>query len=429
MALNEGFVLASGRLGSETESQINEFYTKINTQEKNLGQKIIINEDKKSKVHFIECHISTEFLSKNMDLDAEIDPDDQENYRANRDLQTTNSDYLKMVDDAKNGRQFSDIVIEYNSTYRHTKPLKILGGQHRSSAISSASPTDKFHGVRIYFNLDIAKRVDLYRISNTNIQVSQDLLDRLTEQSLSPPGTLRDFAQDIGLLRKNEDFGEKRSSDDPFSPTVRMLRTFIVNFHKGKSLSTKPAFDSLALIPHLPSSSTTLDPEYKKIFEKEPNFKNQSDLLEAGKNFVKLHKKQFESITQMDVAGKREFRIKSLHLAVLSAWAFAAGLLQSDPTRLQKFYSLPDQIKKDEDPLNAKAMSQARYQDVDPSNYRGLGTRTGPSERGRVLQLFLGYSKTNKPKITREMCNAAIQIFEANRALKGAKKSEESAFG
>jgi hypothetical protein len=102
--------------------------------------------------------------------------------------------------------------------------------------------------------------------------------------------------------------------------------------------------------------------------------------------------------------------------------------LQRDRKRLERLYGLPLLCGK-VDPLNAKAMAQARSEKFDPPNYRGLGTRTGPSERGRVLQLFLEYTKSTKPKITAEMCIAAIEFFNAQSARKNAEKARKEAFG
>lgn len=325
--------------------EINDFYDRIPTQEKELGLKIIIQEDRKTKVNFIECHIASAILAKNMDLNAVIDPDNQEDYRANRMLQPNNPYFKLMVEDARKGRQFSDIVVEYNNKcYTPEKPLKILGGQHRSVAIEKGSPVRYYHGVRIYFNLDVNKRVELYRISNTNIQVPDDLLDRLDEQSLKPPNTLRDLAHSIGLLQKDTDFGEKKSLDEPCAPTVRMLRTFVVNFTMGKGY--KGDFESDAIEPYL-CTVGGMDTEYKKVFDKDPYFSKQADLIEAGKQFVKLHTSQYQTSSKPETRGQKEFAVKALSLSVISSWAYAAGVLQRDLSRLAKLYNyLTMQAKK-----------------------------------------------------------------------------------
>jgi hypothetical protein len=268
-----------------------------------------MHEDKKAKVYFVECHIAADILDANMDLDAVIDPQNQEDYRANRALQLDSPYFKQMIEDAKKGRQFSDIVVEYNTSYKPELPLKILGGQHRTSAIQKALDVRKYHGVRVYFNLDVNKRVELYRISNTNIQVPDDLLDRLDEQSLHPPGTLREFAHEIGLLKKDADFNERKSLEASDMPTVRMLRTFVVNYYHGRNYEGKD-FDLDAIVPYL-CTVGGMDSEYKKIFDKQPQFKMDKELLEAGKEFAKLHKTQYDIIDKSsDARGKRTIELK-----------------------------------------------------------------------------------------------------------------------
>ena len=92
-----------------------------------------------------------------------------------------------MLEDAKDGRQFSDLVIEYNMAYEEKKPLKILGGQHRNEAIKRVfkeNAVNQVHGIRVYFNLNKDQRAEIMRISNTNINVSPDLRDRIEETSV-----------------------------------------------------------------------------------------------------------------------------------------------------------------------------------------------------------------------------------------------------
>lgn len=409
-----------------TLEQVDDFYEGVPTLEKRLGRDLILLYDEKTKAVYVECHISAKTLIGKMDLDATVDPEHQEEYRANRQLQPDNLDYLKMVEDAKNGRQFSDIIIEYNKLYRTEKPLKIIGGQHRSAAIrSSVSVRNRYHGIKVYFNLNTPQRVELYTVSNTNIQVPDDLFDRIEEQSLLPPDKLRKFAREIGILVEGEDFAERKLLDEPKKPTVRILRTFVVDFYKGREDSARD-FDSAAIIPYLCNSGAR-DDEYHKVFDKIGSFVDEADLMEAGRDFTKLHLKQFKEADKLEGAGKKEFRMKALTPAIVSSWAYAAGLLQKDKVRLAKLYSLPDRSGSS-DPLNAQAMSQARV-DIDPEGYRGLGTRSEPSERGRLLQLFLLYSKSDKDKITIIQCNAAIKKFIAEDAHRKAETAMKKAFG
>jgi hypothetical protein len=84
---------------------------------------------------------------------------------------------------------------------------------------------------------------------------------------------------------------------------------------------------------------------------------------------------------------------------------------------------IPESTSPPEDPLNAKALSLARLKGTDPDTYRGLGTRSSPKELGRMLEVFLVLAtKASKKKITKELANAAIQSYEAKRAVYEADK-------
>lgn len=393
-------------ISEEADEQIREFFNNIDTLEKELGKNLVILFDRKTSSIYTICNIKSSLLIKYMDLDPSIDPEFQEEFRANRAFEKDNPDYLRMVDDAKKGRQFSDIVIEYNSSPRFTKsskPLKVFGGQHRCNAIIEANKAgcDLYHGVRVYFDLNKEQRGEIALVSNTNIQVSNDLRDRLDEQSLEPPSKLRNFCHKIGLLPEGKDFSSKFKTKDIY-PTVRMMRTFVVNFYLGKE--EKRDFENVPLVPYLCSTGGS-DEEYMKAFKKH-NFSDDKWLVEAGKQFVRLHESQKSR-------GVGKARAMALNLGPLASWSFAVGLLQQKPTQLKKLYSLPDKSPS-KDPLNAEALSKARS-DNDPINYRGLATRYGEKERGRLLQLFLLYSISDKSNIKLELCNLAIKSYDTKK--------------
>ena len=68
-----------------------------------------------------------------------------------------------MESDAVNGRAFEDIVVEYEASYRPSRPLKVFGGQHRITAITEAHKQEvsAFHGIRVYFGLTIEQRLEI----------------------------------------------------------------------------------------------------------------------------------------------------------------------------------------------------------------------------------------------------------------------------
>jgi len=420
-------IVTNENIPDDTISEIDNFRSVIPLVENKSNAPLFISKDVKSDSFFTECHIKASDLVKFTDQDLSIDPELQEEYRANRELEPDNAYFLKMVEDANQGRAFSDIVIEFNTTYKEAKPLKILGGQHRDEAIKRAlkEGVDVVHGIRVYFNLNKDQRAEIMRISNTNINVSPDLRDRIEEHRLEPSGMLRKFCYETGILNEKEDFDDKRRYED-FTPTVRMIRSFIVNFYRGKEY--KGDIDKDAKIPYLCESGRDTDKEYLKIFnkfKKEQRF-GDTDLIEAGKMFAKLHDAQFDKADKMKTPSKRAYKVKAYSLAIITSWSFAVGGLQSDKKRLKKLYDLPD-LSGDNDPLNAVAMSKAKHKS-DPEGYRGLGTRNDEKERGRLLHLFLGYSNAQKPKITDDMCQAAIDIFHSNDDTIRSEEKRKKAF-
>lgn len=420
------------KINADTLSEALEFYDSIDTLERQLGINLILLHDKKTDAIYTVCHILAETLINKMDTDVPIDPDYQAQFRANRELRPLDRIYLRMVEDCKSGRQFSDIIIEYDTKHgKPEKPLKILGGQHRSEAIKeSLSETNRYHGVRVYFNLNKDKRTELYIVSNTNIDVPSDLLDRLEEQGLIPPNVLREFAWGVGLLEPGKDFSERKSTEEDDIP-VRTARTFIINFYDGKNYSGD--FDNEPIIPALctPNVNDEGSVKYRKIYNqikerKLEHFKEQPDLFEAGINFVRLHKKQFQTIDSQKLKGKKEYRSKAITPSFISAWAFAAGVLQGNKNRLEKLYKLPEKSGT-LDPLNVEVIRNTKLEDYDSPTYRGLGTRSSPSERGRVLKLFLLYSLAKKEKIDKELIIAAIQKYHADDTETRSKQSIKKA--
>jgi len=414
------------KLDEETRNEIQKFFEEIDTLEKKINKPLIILEDKSINAYYTECHIIAEDLVKLIDLDPSIDPDEQEDFRSNRSFEEKNPDYITMVDDAKKGRQFSDIVIEYNPSekFRHpNRPLKVFGGQHRCQAIMAAfsegiKPFSKginlYHGVRIYFNLDIDQRWNIAIISNTNIQVSDDLRDRMDEQALRPANRLRDWCYKIGILdkNKNEDFSSKRSEN---IITVRLMRSFIINFYRGKRITSD--FDNKLFIPSLADTGSE-DREYKRLYKKYV-FADQKDLIEAGIAFVKLNNKQKEK-------GEGKAKMLALTLSITPSWALAAGLLQKDKKRLLKLYSIPILSDRD-DPLKSSILAEAHGEE-DPERYRGMITRYGIKERGRLLRLFLIYSKAKKENINKDMVQLAIDDYRDLKKGEKKRKLEEKVY-
>ena len=304
------------------------------------------------------------------------------------------------------------MVLEYDTSYRSKKPLKVYGGQHRLRAITKAQPqkAGTLHGVRVYFGLSREQKVEIATINNTVITVAYDLLDRMHEQSLGPE--LRDWCQRTGLLEQRTDFSDRRSPD---VLTVRLARTLVMNFYRGKGAREIDGFHQPVL-----SKSGGVDPEYVKL-RQHLNWEDNC-LLEMGKEFARLHKVQRESVSGRETDDYAEYARKALSLAVVASWAYAAGLFNSDPNYLKNLYALCDKLAPGEDPLNAKALSKACLKGTDPETYRGLGTRSSPGELGRMLEVFLVMAEKGK-KITKDLANAAIKRHEAKRYTHEANKA------
>jgi hypothetical protein len=376
--------------------------------------KLLLYFDRRSLAFYIMCHLTGEALTKYTDSQAVLDADEDEDiYKLNREITEDHSAYIQMEKDALGGRSFEDIVLEYDPSYRSKKPLKIYGGQHRLRAISKAGNTcgDVLHGVRVYFCLSREQKVEIARVNNTAIAVPNDLLDRMQEQLLG--SELRDWCQRVGLLDLGEDFADRRSSDHP---TVRIARMFIVNFYIGKNAKSIEDFHQPVLC-----KSGGNDENYLKI----RNYTDWFDpaLEDAGRAYSRLHKKQRESVLSRTEDNYAEYARRTLSMSVGASWAYAAGLFQRDPLFLKNLYSLPDFVTGKDDPLNAKALSQARHKVFDPDTYRGLGTRSTQNELGRMLEVFLVLAtKANKVRINKTLANAAIQSYEAKRATYEAEK-------
>ena len=390
-----------------------EFLAVFEPHELNNGAQLILYFDEKSTAYYFCCHLEGRILASKADLEASLDPNEEDDiYKLNRDVAEDEAAFRGMEEDALKGRSFEDMVMEYDPAYRPAKPLKIYGGQHRIRAITKAENqnVNTCHGVRVYFNLSRDQKLEIATINNTSITVPNDLLDRMREQLVG--SQLRDWCQSVGLLQAGEDFADRRS---PESPTVRVARTLLVNYFLGKKAKMSDFHKPVVC------KSGGMDEVYLEIRNKtnwaDPN------LINMGKAFVRLNKTQRERVSKRDQDTNAEFARKAFSLAVLSSWAYAAGLFQNDPTLLQHHYAIPDSVAPPDDPLNAKALSQARLKGTDPDTYRGLGTRSGITELGRMLEVFLVLAtKATKKRITKELANAAIQSYEAKRATNVADK-------
>src|SRR3990172_7241551 len=112
----------------EIETIVKKFLNEVATAEKTKDVPVVIYQDGVKKSYYIRCAISGATMNKVVSLDARLDPESDDTFRDNREVQMTNNTFLRMKIDAENAREFNDIIAEYITSYGTEKPLKIWGG-------------------------------------------------------------------------------------------------------------------------------------------------------------------------------------------------------------------------------------------------------------------------------------------------------------
>ena len=382
-----------------------EFISRYNTFEIENNVPLLLNADKRSNAFYIVCHLEGQVLVENADVDAVLDADDEE-YKLNRDLSTDKYAYRVMEQDAIRGRSFEDLVIEFDTSYRASKPLKVYGGQHRIEAILQAAKNHVSvqHGCRVYFQLSRDQKVEIATVSNTSIAVPSDLLDRMQEDQLG--SELRDWCQRVGLLEEAQNFADRGSAD---SPSVRVARTLITNFYLGMEQVVNANY---YYQPVLCASGPGIDSHYERV--RSTIDWNDAALKQMGEQFTALHKLQMLRVNSRTKGKNAASARKALSLAVVASWAFASGLFQKNEDYLRKHYQLSSGNPSSDDPLNSNVLGAARLKGKDKETYRGLGTRNDAGELGRMFQLFLLQAEKGTG-IALDVANTAIKYHEARK--------------
>ena len=365
-------------------------------------------QDERTGAYFCDCHVKASKIIEFGTTDVPLDPNEQGDYRANRLVVEDAYAFRVMKEDAKRGRHFSNIVAEYTKEFDAGHPLKIIGGQHRFEALNEAlaEGLDHYHGLKIYLGLSMDQRLDAQLISNTNIATSSDLFDRMQETYKGPQ--LRDWCQRVGLLAAGEDFSDRAGRGGAI--TVRMARTFITNYHRGRA-TTGGEFDKTDTTPIL-SPSGQIDEAWDTLRDSTSDLWDDAGLQKAGQEFARLIQAQREAFAGLNPKPPIDRPEKAMNAAVLSAWAYVAGLLSDNETRLLRHYILAGTAGKD--PLNAVELARARHR-TDPDTYRGLGFRADPKERGRFVELFYLQGEEGGG-ITRRAIELAIAKYHAKQA-------------
>jgi hypothetical protein len=393
--------------GSDIEDAVLSFCEDFDPLERGA---IIVLVDDLTGAAFTECHVSAKLIVSKGTTDVPLDPDESPEYRANRNVATSHAAFEQMKDDALKKRKFSNIVCEYAPS--KSKSLEVIGGQHRFEAMAMAveEGVDVHHGLKVYFNLSKEQRLDVQVISNTNISVPTDLLDRM--YATMEGKDLRVWCQKVGLLDKGQDFADRSKHGAPM--TVKEARTFIANFYLGKAIPAEK-FELVETAPQVVESGERHPVLWEDTVKNNPELWSDPQLLEAGKQFASLIAAQaehFRDPKSKKLKGKPDQIHKTKNIALLAAWAFVAGALQGNHQRLQRHYGL--NTSKTKDPLRADLLVKGRHT-TDADSYRGLGFRSDAKERGRFTQLFWLQAEKGSG-FTSAMIDSAIKGYEAKRA-------------
>ncbi len=370
---------------------------------------LLLLTDKRTGAQYVECHVCGSKLVELATTDVPLDPEEQSEYRANREIVTNHEAFHKMKDDALKGRTFSNIVAEYTKDFDPDHPLKIIGGQHRFQAVKLALDTagvNEHHGVKVYLALNMEQRLDVQLISNTNIGISADLFDRMQETFRGP--RLRNWCQAAGLLEAGHDFADHRERGGPIS--VQLARTFITNYYAGKNIDANQ-FDQVDTTPVLIKSGTN-DAVWDKIIIEHPEVWDDPGLKRAAEEYGLLVQAQRQAYIGQTPKPKPDFPDKAVNPAILAAWAYVAGMLHQNEARLVRHFDLRN--SRGRDPLNAEALATGKHK-TDADNYRGLGYRTEPRERGRLVELFYLQAEEGRG-ITQRSVDIAIKGYHAKQA-------------
>jgi hypothetical protein len=328
-------MISNGNGKTTIEELIHEFATECEPAEGE--EKLLHVVDAMTGAHYCECHIKGSKLVSLGTIDVPLDPEEPE-YRANREIVEDDQAFQRMKDDAGHKRSFSNIVSEWTKEQDADKPLKIIGGQHRYVAIQEAlaQGIDVLHGVKVYFALDLKQRLDVQLISNTNIDISGDLIDRLQETSKGPE--LRNWCQSVGLLEDKQDFADSfQTRSGPVS--VRFARTFILNYFDGAAVDPTK-FSVTETTPTFPPSGRE-DTRWEKLKATKANLWADVGLIQAAKEYTALVQAQKEAFRGQTKGVKPDMPAKATSMAVMSAWAYVAGMLRRNQSRLKHHFRPP----------------------------------------------------------------------------------------
>jgi hypothetical protein len=202
--------------------------------------------------------------------------------------------------------------------------------------------------------------------------------------------------------------------------TVRDARTFISNYYLGQQIEMNQ-FEITDTSPMLCDTGEH-DHGWEQLRNKNPVIWKDAALAKAGTEFARLIAAQRSAFAAKSPKPPVDYPEKAMNAAIISAWAYIAGVLTSNLTRLERHFSLADTAGRD--PLNAAALAKGRHR-TDPDNYRGLGYRTDTKERGRLVELFALQAEQGRG-IAPSAIDVAIKKFHAKQAQLDVLKAQKA---
>ena len=115
------------KIKEDKKIQITDLINSFISEMKPLEDEIYIMTDFCTKAYYIEVHLKAEELILKSTIDVPIDPDEQGEYRANREIVEDHTAFLKMKEDAKIGRTFSNIIAEYYLEFKEDYIDRMFG--------------------------------------------------------------------------------------------------------------------------------------------------------------------------------------------------------------------------------------------------------------------------------------------------------------
>ena len=172
--------------------------------------------------------------------------------------------------------------------------------------------------------------------------------------------------------------------------------------------------------PYVTETGVSIDSKYAKIMSEKGNkILVDRSLIEAGEEFLELHRTQYEKVkgNPKKIRNRKAYRNKALVISVLCGWSYIAGLLQNHKARLLNHYNIPKTTSKILDPLNAEEMSNFKH-DSDLPTYRGLGTRQSAKDMQRLAQVFLAKSLSDSCMLDKRFLQKAVSTVVGLITLK-----------